>query len=86
MARKVLVMDYRNAYIKGVHYDFTKIQAEIIETLDDARKPMHKHEVMAETSSSQDDPKGIFRVKGVYHPAWNVIIKNDNKGNYWLEY
>jgi hypothetical protein len=77
---------FRVAYIDGVYYEFTKGQAEIIEVLHNTGKPIHKHEIMADTSLKQDDPKGAFRSKGKYHPAWNVIIKNDNKGNYWLKY
>lgn len=46
---------------------------------------MHKTEIMAQTSSNKDNLNQAFRSKGKYHPAWNVIIKNDRKGNYWLE-
>jgi hypothetical protein len=77
---------YRTARINNINYEFTKGQAEVMEALDKANGPMHKHEIMAETSSSQDDPKGLFRVKGKYHTAWNIVIKNDKKGNYWLDY
>ena len=77
---------YRNALINGVHYEFTLLQAEIIEILDKAGRPMHKTEIMSQTSSEQEEVKWAFRTKGQYHPAWNVIIKNDKKGNYWLDY
>lgn len=77
---------YRTAYIDGVYYSFTKLQAEVIEVLAGKNGSMYKYELMAETSSNQDDPKSIFRKKGSYHPAWGVIIKCDNEGNYWLDY
>jgi len=77
---------YRTAFINGVQYEFTKLQAEILEVLDKAGRPIHKTEIMAATSSMQEKLNSVFRPKGQYHPAWNVIIKNDRKGNYWLEY
>ncbi len=75
---------YRTAHFNGVEYDFTKTQAAIIEALHGAGKPLHKTEFMSE-HSKQDDPKNVFRKNGKYHPAWNVLIKFDNKGNYWLD-
>lgn len=77
---------YRTAFINGVHYEFTPLQAEILEAMDKAGRPTHKTEIMAATSSGQENLNNAFRSKGQYHPAWNVIIKNDRKGNYWLEY
>lgn len=77
---------YRNAFFNGVRYEFTSLQAEILEVMDKAGRAMHKTEIMAQTSSQQDDPKGVFRSGGKYHKAWDVVIKNDKKGNYWLEY
>jgi hypothetical protein len=75
---------YRTARFNGVEYKFTKTQAAIIEALHGAGKPLHKTEFMSE-HSKQDDPKNVFRKNGKYHPAWNVLIKFDNKGNYWLD-
>lgn len=77
---------YRNAFVNGVRYEFTSLQAEILEVMDKAGRAMHKTEIMAQTNSQQDNLKNAFRSKGKDHPAWNVVIKNDRKGNYWLEY
>ena len=74
---------YRTARFNGVEYKFTKTQAAIIEELHTAGKPLHKTEFMSK-HSSQDDPKNVFRKSGKYHAAWGVLIKFDNKGNYWL--
>ena len=76
---------YRAAYIDGIHYTFTSLEAEILEIMDKANGPMHKTEIMSQTNSRQEDLKNVFRSKGKYHSAWNVIIKNDGRGNYWLE-
>lgn len=77
---------YRTAYINGLHYQFSKLQAEILEVLDQAGRSLHKTEIMAQTGTTQENIYQIFRTGGQYHPAWNVIIKNDKKGNYRLEY
>lgn len=77
---------YRTAFVNGVRYEFTPLQAEILEAMDKAGRATHKTEIMAATSSGQENLNNAFRSKGQYHPAWNVIIKNDRKGNYWLEY
>lgn len=85
IAKDGFSLGYRAAHFNGVHYEFTKGQAEIVEVLDKANGLLHKHELMSQTSLSQNDPKGVFRQKGKYHPAWGVIIKFDHKGHYWLE-
>jgi hypothetical protein len=74
---------YRTARFDGKDYTFTKKQAAILEDLHAAGKPLHKTEFMSR-HSSQDDPKGVFRSGGKYHPAWDVFIKFDSQGNYWL--
>lgn len=76
----------RTAYVNGVHYEFSKLQAEILEVLMQAGRHMHKSEIMSAVNSKQEDVKNAFRIKGQTHRAWNVIIRNDKKGNYWLEY
>jgi len=76
---------YRTVRFNGVDYDFSKTQAAIIEELHTAGKPLHKTEFMAK-HSSQDDPKGVFRKSGKYHPAWNVLILFDSQGNYRLAF
>lgn len=78
---------YRAAYFNNIHYTFTRKQAEVIEVLYSRKTRIHKHELLAEVDSSEDDVYRIFRNrKKEYHPAWNVLIKNDGKGYYWLEY
>lgn len=76
---------YRTALFDGVEYEFTKKQAAIIEALDKHCIPMNKSELLVEADSEQDDVYRIFRIKNKKHPAWGVLIKNDGKGNYWLE-
>lgn len=76
---------YRTANFDGEEYKFSKAQAAIIEELHASRKPLHKTEFMAK-HSSQDDPKGVFRAKGKYHPAWNKLILFDTQGNYRLAF
>ena len=77
---------YRAAYINGQEYTFSKTQAEAIEVMDKAGKPMHQSEILAETSSSQERLIYVFRTKGKAHPAWDVVIVGDGSGNYRLEY
>ena len=77
---------YRNAYINGQEYSFTKKQAEAIEVMDKAGKPMHQSEILAETSSTQERLIGVFRKDGKAHPAWNVVIVGDSSGNFHLRY
>lgn len=77
---------YRTAYINGQEYVFTKTQAEAIEVMDKAGKPMHQSEILSQTSSSQERLIGLFRPKGKTHPAWDVVIVGDGSGNYRLEY
>ena len=77
---------YRAAYINGQAYSFSKTQAEAIEVMDKAGKPMHQSEILADTSSSQERLIGVFRKNGKAHPAWDVIILGDGSGNYRLEY
>ena len=75
---------FRTAHINGQSYKFSKLQAEVLEVLSNAGKAIHKSEVMAAVNSDQE-VIGVFRSGGKKHPAWGVVIKNDNKGNYWLE-
>ncbi len=77
---------YRAAYFKGVNYNFSKKQAAVIEALDKHGGKINKYELLAEANSEQYDVYRVFRDnRGKLHPAWNVIVKNDGKGNYWLE-
>lgn len=79
---------YRSALINGIAYTFTKKQAEVIEELDKAGKPMHQDEIMAIVTpdASCNRIRAIFRTNGKMHPAWNLLIKHDHRGYYWLEY
>ena len=76
---------YRTAVFSDVEYEFTKKQAAIIEALDKNGK-MNKYELLAEADSEQYDLFRIFRdSKGRKHKAWDVLIKFDGKGSYWLD-
>ncbi len=78
---------YRSGYIKDVSYTFTKKEAEVIEYIYNARgKPVHQDEIMAEVSpnSKHSSISSIFRSRQGMHPAWDVVIQHDGKGNYWL--
>ncbi len=77
---------FRTAYINGKKYEFSNLQAQIIEVLSNSGRAMHKSEIMSQVKSSQEEVKSAFRSGGKYHPAWGVLIKNDNKGNYRLEF
>ncbi|MEW8437677.1 MAG: hypothetical protein AB2689_05925 [Candidatus Thiodiazotropha taylori] len=76
---------YRNLVWNGTKYDFTKKQAEAVEYMHNAGGPRHQDEILAEINSSQDKLLQVFRSRGKRHPAWGEVIKNDGKGNYWLE-
>lgn len=76
--------DYRYASINGIKYFFSKTQAAVVELLHKQGKS-HKHVLMSAANSSQDEPKGLFRKRGEYHPAWGVIIKYDGNGYYYLD-
>ena len=78
--------DFRTVTVDDeVLYIFSKKQASFIEKLH-KEGILHKHSLMCSIGSNQDNPNGLFRRKGKYHPAWDVLIKNDGRGNYWLEY
>lgn len=76
---------YRTAYIDGKEYSFSKKQAAIVEALHKHGGKMNKHELLAEADSEQYDVYRIFRSNNKKHPALDTIIKNDSKGNYWLD-
>ncbi len=77
---------YRTAYFNNIQYKFSKKQAAIIEALHKHGGKVNKYELLAEADSEQYDIYRIFRdSKAKHHPAWKMIIKNDGKGNYWLE-
>ena len=76
---------FRNLVVNGKKYQFTKKEAEAIEFIYNAGSPRHQDEVLAEINSSQNKLLQVFRSKGKTNPAWGKIIKNDRKGNYWLD-
>lgn len=76
---------FRNLVVNGKKYIFTKKQAEAIEFMHGAGGPRHQDEILAEINSSQKKLLYIFRTKGKTNPAWGEVIKNDGKGNYWLD-
>jgi hypothetical protein len=86
--RAIFSDGYRSALINGVAYIFTKKQAEVVEELYKAGKPMHQDEIMAIVSpdASYNRIVSIFRANGKMHPAWGIVIKHDHKGYYWIEY
>lgn len=77
---------YRTAHINGKDYTFTKTQAEVLEIMCQAGKPMHQSEILAQTISQQERLDAVFRSRGKPHPAWGVLIKGDGSGNFQLEY
>ena len=79
---------YRSACINGISYVFSKKQAAALEEMDKANKPMHQEEITAIISPDSINSKlsSLFRSRKGKHPAWNIIIKGDGKGNYWLKY
>lgn len=78
---------YRSRYFNGISYTFTKKQAEVLELLDKVKKPLHQDEITAIVSpnASYNRISLIFSSKGKLHPAWEIIIKHDSKGYYWIE-
>jgi len=77
---------YRAAHINGKDYTFTKTQAEVLEVMAQAAKPMHQSEILSQTNSQQERLDAVFRSRGKPHPAWAIIIKGDGNGNFWLDY
>jgi hypothetical protein len=79
---------YRTAFINGVKYKFTVKQAEAIQYMIESGKPVHQDEITAEISPNAKTRRLIsyFRSGNNTHPAWGVIVKGDNSGNFWLEY
>lgn len=74
---------YRSAYFNGEYFRFTKQEADVLELLDKAKKPIHKDEIMAEVSENNTELKLLFRndtSKNIRHS----ILQYDNKGYYWL--
>lgn len=78
---------YRTLLSNGKTFKFTKKQAEALEYIDKQNgKPVNQDEVLAGINSTQSKLLQLFRSNGKKHQAWNVIIKGDGNGSYWLEY
>lgn len=79
---------YRTLISHGKTYEFTPKQSEALEFMDNESKPVHQTEILSHTTSHQGTKlRELFKGKGgKVHDAWNVIIKSDRKGNYWLDY
>ena len=73
---------YRTLHLNDQTFTFTAKKSSVLEIMDKVGKPMHQRDIMAQSESVQDRLIDLFRGD----PAWGVIIKNDKKGNYWLEY
>jgi hypothetical protein len=74
--------DFRSAMVDGIRYTFSKNQAAIMEKLIESDGSAHKDALSAAADSSQS-PSGIFRSRGKYHPAWDVLIKPRGDGFYY---
>jgi len=79
---------FRTLHSNGKTYQFSKLQSEVMEFMDGQGKPVHQTEILAQTSSQEGNKlRVLFKGKGgKVHEAWNEILKNDGRGNYWLEY
>lgn len=74
---------YRSACFNGEHFRFTKKEADVLEYLHKAGKPVHKDEIMAEVTESSTELKTLFRSPDSRNIRQN-ILQYDNKGYYWL--
>jgi hypothetical protein len=76
---------FRTLMLNGETYHFSKKQADALQYMYERGGPAHKHEILAHIESSSKKMLEIFRKEGKPHAAWGVVIKNDGKGNYWLD-
>jgi hypothetical protein len=74
--------DFRSAMVDGIRYTFSKNQAAIMEKLIESDGSAHKDALSAAANSNQS-LKGLFRSKGQYHPAWDILIKPRGDGFYF---
>jgi hypothetical protein len=74
--------DFRSAMVDGVRYTFSKNQAAVMEKLIESEGHAHKDALSAAANSNQS-LKGLFRSKGQYHPAWDILIKPRGDGFYF---
>lgn len=74
---------YRSACFNGEYFKFTKQEADVLEFLHKAGKPVHKDEIMVEVTESSTELKTLFRSPDSRNIRQN-ILQYDNKGYYWL--
>jgi hypothetical protein len=74
--------DFRSAVVDGIRYTFSKNQAAVMEKLIESEGHAHKDALSAAANSNQS-LKGLFRSKGQYHPAWDILIKPRGNGFYY---
>ena len=74
---------YRSARFNGEYFRFTKQEADVLEYLYKAGKPVHKDEIMVEVTESSTELKTLFRNPDSKNIRQN-ILQYDNKGYYWL--
>jgi hypothetical protein len=78
-------VDYRTARSNGVDYEFTPMQAEVLEVLHKSGNKMHQAAILASTGSTQERLIYIFRPGKKMHPAWGTILKSEGKGFYRID-
>lgn len=78
-------IDFRSVRWYGVDYVFTPAQSLIVQALWNAwenKTPrMGARALLRAADMISDKISDLFKE----HPAWNVMIHTDNKGNYWLK-
>ncbi len=74
---------YRSACFNGEYFRFTKQEADVLEHLHKAGKPVHKDEIMVEVTESSTELKTLFRSPDSKNIRQN-ILQHDSKGYYWL--
>ncbi len=76
-------MVYRSACFNGEYFRFTKQEADVLEYLHKAGKPVHKDEIMVEVTGSSTELRTLFRSPDSQNIR-NNILQHDTKGYYWL--
>jgi len=74
---------YRSACFNNEYFRFTKQEADVLEFLYKAGKPVHKDEIMVEVTESSTELKTLFRSSDSKNIRKN-ILQHDKKGYYWL--
>ncbi len=74
---------YRSACFNGEYFRFTKQEADVLEYLHKAGKPVHKDEIMVEVTGSSTELRTLFRSPDSQNIR-NNILQHDTKGYYWL--